>query len=164
MATGISAVVASVDPNLPVVSSRGLDQFAGPVQFQLRISAGVSAAVGALGLLLAAIGIYGVTAFTVTRRTREIGIRIAMGAQPSDVMRMVLKQGMTLVLIGSAIGLALAALSSRVLERLLFGVPPIDPLTFGAAAVLLASIGLAACYVPARRATRISPVEALRYE
>jgi predicted permease len=164
LAAEISGVVASIDPNLPVVSSRGLDQFTGPVQFQLRISAGVAAAVGALGLLLAAIGIYGVTAFMVARRTREIGIRLAIGAQRSDVMAMVLKQGMSLVLAGSAIGLALAAASSRVLVRLLFGVPPLDPLTFGLAAVLLSSVGLAACYVPARRAMRISAVDALRHE
>jgi predicted permease len=164
LAADIEAVVASVDSNLPVVSSRPLDQFTGPVQFQLRISAGVSAAVGALGMLLAAIGIYGVTAYTVTRRTREIGIRLAMGAERSDVLLMVLRQGMALVMVGSAIGLLLAAASSRVLVRLLFGVPPLDPLTFAASAVLLSLIGLAACYVPARRATRISAVEALRYE
>ena len=164
LAAEISGVVASIDPNLPVVSSLGLDQFTGPVQFQLRISAGVAAAVGALGLLLAAIGIYGVTAYMVTRRTREIGIRLAMGAQRSDVIAMVLKQGMSLVVIGSAIGLAVAAASSRVLVGLLFGVPPLDPLTFGLAPVLLSSVGVAACYIPARRATRISAVEALRHE
>jgi predicted permease len=164
LATELGGVVASIDSNLPLVSSRPLDQFTGPVQFQLRISAGVSAAVGAVGMLLAAIGIYGVTAYTVTRRTREIGIRLAMGAQRSDVLLMVLKQGMALVMVGSAIGLLLAAASSRVLVRLLFGVPPLDPLTFAVAAVLLSVIGLAACYVPARRATRISAVEALRYE
>jgi ABC-type antimicrobial peptide transport system permease subunit len=115
-------------------------------------------------MLLAAIGLYGVTAYTVTRRTREIGIRLAMGAERSDVLLMVLRQGMALVMVGSAIGLLLAAASSRVLVRLLFGVPPLDPLTFAVAAVLLSIIGLAACYVPARRATRISAVEALRYE
>lgn len=164
LATEIGGVVASIDSNLPLVSSRPLDQFTGPVQFQLRISAGVSAAVGAVGMLLAAIGIYGVTAYTVTRRTREIGIRLAMGAERSDVLLLVLKQGMALVMVGSAIGLLLAAASSRVLVRLLFGVPPLDPLTFAVAAVLLSIIGLAACYVPARRATRISAVEALRYE
>jgi predicted permease len=164
LAGDIGAALASIDSNLPVVNSRPLDQFTGPVQLQLRISAGVSAAVGAVGMLLAAIGIYGVTAYTVTRRTREIGIRLAMGAQRSDVLLMVLRQGMALVLAGSAIGLLLAAASSRLLVRLLFGVPPLDPLTFGIAAALLSAIGLAACYIPARRATQISAVEALRYE
>ena len=117
-----------------------------------------------VGQTLHAIGLYGVTAYAVTRRTREIGIRLAMGARSSDVLRMVLRQGMLLVLIGSVIGLALAAASSRVLVRLLFGVPPLDPLTFAAAAVLLSTIGLAACFVPAWHATRISAMEALRYE
>jgi ABC-type antimicrobial peptide transport system permease subunit len=124
----------------------------------------VSASVGLVALLLAAIGVYGLTAFTVTRRTREIGIRLAMGAQRTDVVRLVLRQGMSLVLIGSAIGLALAAGASRLLVRLLFGVPPLDPVTFGAAALLFAAIGLMACYVPTRRAVRISATEALRYE
>jgi putative ABC transport system permease protein len=134
------------------------------VLLQLRISTAVSAVVGLVGMILAAIGIYGVTAYTVSRRTREIGIRLAMGARPADVLRMVLRQGMSLVLIGSAVGLTLAAASSRLLVRLLFGVPPLDPLTFTLAAALLSFIGLTACYVPARRATRVSAMEALRYE
>jgi putative ABC transport system permease protein len=131
---------------------------------QLRLSASVSGTVGLVGLLLAAIGVYGVTAYAVTRRTREIGIRIAMGAQRRDVLRMVMAQGMWLVGLGSLLGLLLAAAGSRLLQRLLFGVPPLDPVTFGGAAVLFAVIGLAACYVPARRATRIDATEALRYE
>jgi predicted permease len=164
LAPDIRAAVASIDANLPIVSARSLKDFTSPVQLQLRISAAVSVAVGVVGMLLAAIGIYGVTAYAVTRRTREIGIRLAMGARQSDVLRMVLRQGMSLVLIGSSIGLLLAAASSRVLVRLLFGVPPLDPVTFAAATVLLSAIGLFACYVPARRAMNISPVEALRYE
>jgi predicted permease len=164
LAPDIRAAVASIDANLPIVSARSLKDFTSPVQLQLRISTGVSVAVGVVGVLLAAIGIYGVTAYAITRRTREIGIRLAMGARQSDVLRMLLRQGMSLVLIGSFIGLLLAAASTRVLVRLLFGVPPLDPLTFAAAAVLVSLIGLFACYVPARRATRISAVEALRYE
>ena len=131
---------------------------------QIRLSAAVAAAVGAVGLLLAAIGIFGVTAYAVTRRTREIGIRLAMGAQRSDVVRMVLRHGMSLVAIGSVIGVVLAAAASRLLVRLLFGVPPLDPVSFGGALVLFAAVGLTACYVPVRRATRINAVEALRYE
>jgi ABC-type antimicrobial peptide transport system permease subunit len=160
----VAAVIASLDPNLPIVSSRALDQVTGPVQLQLRISAGVSAAVGIVAMLLAAIGLYGLTAYTVTRRTREIGIRIAMGASRADVLRMVLRQGMSLVALGSAIGLILAAASTRALVRLLHGVPPLDPITFAAATLLLGAIGVLACYVPARRAVRINAVEALRYE
>jgi ABC-type antimicrobial peptide transport system permease subunit len=115
-------------------------------------------------LLLAGIGIYGVTAYAVVHRTREIGIRLALGAQRTEVVGLILRQGMSLVAIGAAIGLTLAAGAGRLLTRLLFGIPPIDPLTFAGAAVLFAIVGLAACYVPARKATRIDAMEALRYE
>jgi putative ABC transport system permease protein len=115
-------------------------------------------------LLLAAIGIYGVTAYMVTSRTREIGIRIALGAQQGSVVRMVLRQGMMLTLTGAAIGLVLAAGASRFLGSLLYGVGATDPITFVGSAVLFCAIGLAACYAPARRATEIDAMEALRYE
>jgi putative ABC transport system permease protein len=131
---------------------------------QLRIAALVSGSVGLVGLLLASIGIYGVTAYATARRTREIGIRLTLGAELRDVVRMILRQGMRLVAAGAAIGLVLAAAAGRVLSRLLFGLPPLDPVTFGGAAVLFAAVGLAACYLPARRATRVSAMEALRYE
>jgi predicted permease len=160
----IRSLIASMNSNLPIVSSRTLEDESSPGVTQLRVSASVSGTVGLVGLLLAAIGIYGVTAYTVTQRTREIGVRIALGAPRSNVLRMVLRQGMVLVAIGSAIGLLLAAAASRLVVRLLFGVPPLDPLTFGGAALLFAAIGLAACYVPARRATRIDAMEALRHE
>jgi ABC-type antimicrobial peptide transport system permease subunit len=160
----IRALIASMDPNLPIVHARTLEDQTSPMLVQLRLSASVSGTVGLVGLLLAAIGVYGVTAYAVTRRTREIGIRIAMGAQRRDVLRMVMGQGMWLVSLGSGLGLLLAAAGSRLLQRLLFGVPPLDPLTFGGAALLFAVIGLAACYVPARRATRIDATEALRYD
>ncbi len=160
----IRALLASMDPNLPIVHARTLEDQTSPMLVQLRLSASVSGTVGLVGLLLAAIGVYGVTAYAVTRRTREIGIRIAMGAQRRDVLRMVMGQGMWLVGLGSGMGLLLAAAGSRLLQRLLFGVPPLDPVTFGGAAVLFAVIGLAACYIPARRATRIDATEALRYE
>ena len=153
-----------VDANLPIVSARTLEDQSSPALTQLRVSASVSGSVGLIGLLLAAVGLYGVTAYTVTRRTREIGIRIAMGAERGDVMRMVLRQGLTLVAIGSVIGLLLAAAASRLLVRLLFGVPPLDPVIYAGSALLFAVIGLAACYVPARRATSIDAMEALRYE
>src|SRR5881397_2048340 len=128
------------------------------------IAASVSGSLGIVGLLLAAIGIYGVTVFMVTSRTREIGIRVALGAQRGDVVRMVLRQGMMLAFAGMAIGLVLAAGASRLLGSLLFGVSPGDPLAFGGAAVLFCLIGLIACYVPARRATAVDAMEALRYE
>jgi predicted permease len=165
MAGPMRALVAAMNPNLPVLEAHSLEeQQTGPVVLQLRIAALVSGSVGLVGLLLASIGIYGVTAYAISRRTREIGIRMTLGAQRADVVRMVLRQGMSLVAIGAAIGLLLAAAAGRVLGRLLFGLPPLDPVTFGGATLLFAAIGLAACYVPIRRATRISPVEALRYE
>jgi predicted permease len=160
----IRDVVRAADANLPIVAASTLNDQGSPVLMQLRLAAWISAGVGAIAILLATIGIYGVTAYTVSRRTREIGIRVAMGAEPADVVRMVMRQGMSLVAIGGAIGLLLAAATSRVLVRLLFGLPPIDPVTFGGAALLFAAIGLTACFVPVRRATRINAADALRYE
>jgi predicted permease len=165
LAGPMRAVMAAMNPNLPLLEAHSLEERqTGPVVLQLRIAALVSGSVGLVGLLLASIGIYGVTAYAISRRTREIGIRMTLGAQRADVVRMVLRQGMSLVAIGAGLGLLLAAIASRVLARLLFGLPPLDPVTFGGATLLFAAIGLAACYVPIRRATRISPVEALRYE
>ena len=119
---------------------------------------------GLVGLLLAAIGIYGVTAYTVTRRTREIGIRMALGARPGDIARMVLRQGMSLTVVGSVIGFALAAGAGRVLTAFLLHVLPFEPVVFGAAAMLLIAAGAVACYAPARRASHVEPVVALRHE
>ena len=161
----IRALLATMNSSLPVLTAHTLEERQkGPVVLQLRIAALVSGTVGLVGLLLASIGIYGVTSYSISRRTREIGIRMTLGAQPADVVRMVLRQGMSLVAIGAGIGLVLATVAGRVLSGLLFGLPPLDPVTFGGATLLFAVIGLAACYVPIRRATRISPVEALRYE
>ncbi|MPY88690.1 MAG: FtsX-like permease family protein [Luteitalea sp.] len=162
----IRALVASMNPHLPILTARTLEDhmMTHPVHTQLRVAASVSGSVGIVGLLLATIGIYGVTAYAVTRRTREIGIRLALGARRADIVGMVLRQGLSLVIIGSAIGLMLAAAGSRLLVRLLFSVPPLDPVTFSGAALLFAVVGLVACYLPARRATRIDAMTALRYE
>jgi putative ABC transport system permease protein len=160
----IRLVLRSVDASLPMSTPQPLDSQTGPVQLQLRIAASVAGGVGLVGLLLASIGVYGVTAYTTARRTREFGIRIAMGAQRADVILLVFRQGIGLVLAGSAIGLTLAAASGRLFTRLLFGMPPLDPVAFGGAALLFVVVGLAACYLPARRATQIDAMEALRYE
>jgi ABC-type antimicrobial peptide transport system permease subunit len=164
LAADIRKLVASLNPNLPVVQSQTLEDYAALTLIPQRIAASVSGSLGIVGLLLAAIGIYGVTAYMVSSRTREIGIRVALGAQRGDIVLMVLRQGMMLALAGVAIGLTLAAGASRLIGSLLFGIGPTDPLAFGGSAVLFFLIGLVACYLPARRATGVDAMEALRYE
>lgn len=164
LAREIRTVVASMNPNLPVVMSQTLEEFSSLALAPQRVAASVSGSLGLIGLLLAGIGIYGVTAYMVTTRTREIGIRVALGAERSDVIRMVLRRGMSLVIIGIVVGSLLAAAGSRVLSALLFGVHPMDPATYATSILLFCMIGLAACYVPARRATEVEATLALRGE
>ena len=162
LASELRSLLASMNPNLPIVTSQTLEHHASFGLLPQRIAAAVSSTLGIVGLLLAAIGIYGVTAYMVTSRTREIGIRMALGAQRADVMRLVLKQGMKLVLIGIAIGVLLAVGASRLIQSLLFGVGPADPIAFLGASTLFLMIGLGACWLPVRKATAIEATEALR--
>ncbi|MGZ8711438.1 MAG: FtsX-like permease family protein, partial [Thermoanaerobaculia bacterium] len=164
LAGELRALLATMNPNLPIVNSQTFEDHAAFGLLPQRIAASISGSLGVVGLLLAAIGIYGVTAYMVTSRTREIGIRLALGAQRADVIRLVLRQGMTLVLTGVIVGVALAAGASRFIQSLLFGVGPADPVAFVVATALFVIMGVGACWLPARRATAIEATEALRAE
>lgn len=129
-----------------------------------RMAAALTSVFGLLALLLAAVGLYGVMAFAVSRRTREIGIRMAIGAERGDILRLILREGVMLVVTGLAIGLAGALAVTRLVESQLYSVKATDPLTFAAIALLLLLVALAACFIPAWRATRVDPIIALRTE
>ncbi|HXI32259.1 MAG TPA: ADOP family duplicated permease [Vicinamibacterales bacterium] len=164
LAEELRSLVSTVNPNLPIVASRSADDYTSLGVLPQRIVASVAGGLGLVGLLLAGIGVYGVTAYAVARRMREFGVRIALGATGGDIVVMVLRQGLGLTAAGAAGGLVLAVGAGSAATAYLFGVTPMDPLTFGVAALLFALVGLAACYAPARRATRVDPVVALRCE
>jgi predicted lysophospholipase L1 biosynthesis ABC-type transport system permease subunit len=149
---------------MPVGGIRSMDEIVMQSTARQKFNTLVMTTFGGSALLLAGIGIYGLMAYSVQQRTQEIGIRVALGARPAEVRDMVLVQGMRLALIGVAIGIGAALGLTRLLASLLFGVQPRDPLVFIAVAILLPAVALLACYLPARRATRINPLEALRWE
>jgi predicted permease len=161
---GIRRKVQEQDPSIAIQRTRTMEEYVDQNIVQERLVATLSSFFGALALLLASVGLYGVTAQAVARRTREIGIRMAMGAQRSAVLGMILRDAMLLVAIGAAIGVPAALALSRYVESLLFGVKPQDPLTIGLAVVVLGAISLAASLAPARRASSVDPMQALRYE
>lgn len=164
LAGALPAVVASVDQDLPVFEIRTMEQRVLESLTPRRFAMYLLGIFAAVALALSAVGIYGVMAQSVTQRTHEIGIRMALGAEPRDVLRLVVGQGMVLAATGLAAGVAAALALTSWMSRLLFGVQPTDLLTFLAVSALLAAVALAACYLPARRATRVNPVEALRHE
>ncbi len=163
MTAALRAQVYALDHDLPVYHIRPMEQIISNAAGQPRFQALLLGLFSAVALLLAAIGIYGVMAYTVTQRTHEIGMRMALGARTRDVLRHVLGQGMKLVLIGATLGLAGAFVAARALKSMLFGVGPADPLTFAAVTVFLALVAFAACWIPARRATKVDPPVALRH-
>jgi putative ABC transport system permease protein len=154
----------ALDKEQPLAQVRTMQQVVAESTAQRRVMVMVSALFGALALLLAALGLYGVMAYTVTLRTREIGVRMALGAQRSDILRLVISNGMALALIGIAVGLAGAFALTRLMVSLLFHVTPTDARTFAAVPALLIVVALLACCIPARRATKVNPLVALRYE
>jgi putative ABC transport system permease protein len=162
MTATLRAQVHALDPDLPVYNIRPMDQIVFNAAGQPRFYTLLLGLSSAVALSLAAIGIYGVMAYTVTQRTYEVGVRMALGARTRDMLQHVLGQGMKLVLMGAALGLAGAYLAARALEGMLFGVSPADPLTFAAVTAFLALVALAACWIPAWRAAKVDPLVALR--
>jgi predicted permease len=158
------AVIRQINPNLPVSQALPLAELTALALIPQRIAGALAGNLGIVGLLLAAIGIYGVTSYSVNSRTREIGIRVALGADRRAVLAMIVRQGAMLTVIGVAIGLAAGAVVSQLVRSLLFGVSALDPLTFGGAALLFLAIAFAATLGPARRAARVDPMTALRAE
>jgi putative ABC transport system permease protein len=156
--------ILAVDPDQPVSDIRSMEEVVSDSLVLRRLSVWMLGIFAALALMLATVGVYGLTAYAVSRRTHEIGLRMALGAAPSSVMRMVLGRGLLIALVGVALGLPGALALARLIQGLLFGVPATDPLVFVGVPVLLALVAAAACFVPARRAIRINPVEALRCE
>jgi putative ABC transport system permease protein len=164
IASAIRGQVRALDPDQPVTSIKTVDELLGRTLSETKFTLLLFGLFAALALVLAAIGIYGVMATAVTQRTHEIGLRMALGAQKRDVLRMVIGQGMTPVIIGIVAGLLSAFALTRLMSTLLFGVSATDPITLGAITLLLGAVALLACYLPARRAAKVDPLVALRYE
>ena len=161
LATAMRSAVATVDPALPIYDIATMDERLGRSLAQSRFNTILLATLGAIGLLLSIIGLYGVLAYVVAQRSHEIGIRMALGATARDVLFLVARQGMKLVIAGIVLGLIAALISTRLLQELLFGVTATDPVTFIAVALVLIIAGLLASIIPARRATRVDPTRAL---
>jgi putative ABC transport system permease protein len=156
--------VLSIDPTLPVFGPQILNETISASLSQRRFSMEIVALFALTALLLTALGIYGVISYIVSERTHEIGIRLALGAQRSNILRMVLRQGLALALGGAVLGLVGALIVSHLMAGLLYGVRPTDAVTFTSVAVLLIGVALLACYFPARRALRVDPLVTLRHE
>jgi predicted permease len=162
----VQAQVRALAPNLPISQLQTMNEaLQGINGFMLyRLGAQLTGTMGLLGLILAIVGVYSVASYAASQRTHEIGIRMAIGATPRDILRLVLRQGIGVVGLGVVVGLAAAFAGTRVLSDLFYGVKPSDPITYAAVAILLVAVALLACWIPARRATRVSPLVALRFE
>jgi putative ABC transport system permease protein len=164
LAPAIRNEVLQIDKDQPISNVGTMEEIVAATVAPQKFATWLLAVFAASAMLLAAVGIYGVMAYSVTQRTHEIGIRMALGAGRHDVLRMVVSQGMKLAFIGVAIGLAGAFVLTRLMSSLLYGVSATDPVTYGGVSVLLAAVALLACLIPARKATRVDPMVALRYE
>jgi predicted permease len=166
LAPQIQSAIHQVVPDVPVTQVKTMNEALEGANgfFLFRFGAQLTSTMGLLGLVLAVVGIYSVVSYAVTQRTQEIGIRVAMGASRQDILKMVLRHGLTVVGVGLAVGLVLALAGTRVMSGLIVGITPTDPLTFAVVVCLLTAIALFSCWVPAHRATRTDPLVALRYE
>jgi predicted permease len=164
VATAVRHAVSEIDHDQPVIEIRTMKNVVSESIWRQQLSASMLGMFAGIALLLSAVGIYGVFSYSVGQRTHEIGIRTALGATRGDILRMVLREGLLLTIIGLGVGILAALWLTRLLASLLYGVVPRDPLTFVALSLLLTAVALLACYIPARRATRVDPVIALRYE
>jgi putative ABC transport system permease protein len=164
LAESVRREVLSVDKDQPVAKVKSMEQVIDESVTQRRFNMLLLIILAGIALVLAAVGVYSVISYSVTRRTQEIGVRMALGAQPRDILRLVLRESIVMVMIGSVIGLAVGSVLMRVMSSLLFGVSPTDPLTFGLLTLVLLLVAVAACLIPARRATRVDPIIALRYD
>jgi predicted permease len=160
----VRGVVSQLDPELPIHDMRPMEQVVAETISTRRLTLWLVGGFGAIALVLAVVGIYGVMSYAVTERVHEIGVRMALGAQRRDVLRLIVGSGMRLATAGLAVGAVAAFLITRALNSLLFGVRASDPITYGIICALLASAAFAASYIPARRATKLDPLVALRYE
>jgi len=164
VAPAFRSTVRSMDANLPVSDIRTMNELLSKSVAQPRFRTLILGVFAAVALLLAVVGIFGVMSYLVGRRTRELGLRMALGATHQNVLRMILREGLSVVLIGIGLGLVEALLLARWIKSLLFGIAPADPVTFLSVGILLTLVALAACYIPARRAVRVDPMVALRHE
>ncbi len=164
LTSAVRGQISALNKDQPVFNVRTMEQIVGESMAPRRFSMMLLAIFAVVALVLASIGIYGMMSYSVAQRTREIGLRMTLGAQRSNVLRLVIGHGMKLALTGVVLGLIASLALTRTMKNLLFGVSATDPLTFVAIAFLLALVALLACWVPARRATKVDPIVALRYE